>query len=143
LPWGSHLPRIAGAALRGWMLGGVYTFRTGAHLFVDQDGDNLNIDPSGPVTQTSYNEIRPDLVFGLAPNLPSDQRTLSKWFNTSAFARAMKTYGTSPRNPVDGPGSRTWDMSLSKSFRVKEQHQVEFRAEAFNAWNTPQFGNPN
>jgi len=34
-------------------------------------------------------------------------------------------------------------MSMSKSFRVRERQQFEFRAEAFNAWNTPQLGNPN
>jgi hypothetical protein len=143
VPFGSHLTGIPSAVLKGWMAGGIYTFRTGAHLFVDQDGDNLNIDPSGPVTQTSYNEIRPDLVFGQSPTLPSDQRTLSRWFNTAAFTRALVTYGTSPRNPVDGPGTRTWDMSMSKSFRVREQQRLEFRAEAFNGWNTPQLGNPN
>ena len=61
----------------------------------------------------------------------------------SHFTRALVTYGTSPRNPVDGPGARMWDTSLSKVFRVREQHRVEFRWEAFNSWNTPQLGNPN
>ena len=143
IPLGAHFKGIPGAIVKGWMLGGIYTFRTGAHLFVDQDADNLNIDPSGPVTQTSYNEIRPDLVSGQSPTLPSDQRSLSRWFNTAAFTRALVTYGTSPRNPVDGPGGRMWDTSLSKVFRLREQHRLEFRWEAFNSWNTPQLGNPN
>src|SRR5207249_3462771 len=109
-------------------------------LFIDQDGDILNIDPSGPVTQTSYNEIRPDLVYGQNPTLSANQRSLTRWFNAAAFTRATLTYGTSPRNPVDGPGTRTWDMSMAKSFRVKEGHRIEFRAEAFNSWNTPNWG---
>jgi hypothetical protein len=75
--------------------------------------------------------------------LPSDQRSLSRWFNTAAFTRALVTYGTSPRNPVDGPAGRTWDTSLSKAFRVWEQQRLEFRWEAFNSWNTPQLGSPN
>jgi hypothetical protein len=143
IPYGANLKSIQGAVLRGWMLGGLYTFRTGSHLFVDQDGDTLNIDPSGPVTSTSYNEIRPDLVYGQTPYLPADQRSLNRWFNTAAFTRATVTYGTSPRNPLDGPGTRTWDMSMSKNFKIYEQKRIEFRWEAFNWWNTPQLGNPN
>ena len=34
-------------------------------------------------------------------------------------------------------------MSMSKSFRLREKQGLEFRWEAFNAWNTPQLGNPN
>jgi hypothetical protein len=143
VPFGSSLKALPAAIFKGWMAGGIYTFRTGPHLFVDQDGDGLNIDPSGPVTQTSYNEIRPDLVYGQSPALPADQRSLNRWFNTAAFTRALVTYGTSPRNPVDGPGTRTWDMSMSKSFRLREKQSLEFRWEAFNAWNTPQLGTPN
>ena len=67
---------------------------------------------------------------------------MSKWFNTAAFTRALVTYGTSPRNPLVGPGISTFDMSLSKSFRVRERYQVQFRWEAFNSLNKPQFGNP-
>ena len=70
-PFGCQLKALPAAIFKGWMAGGIYTFRTGGHLFVDQDGDGLNIDPSGPVTQTSYNEIRPDLVFGQSPALPA------------------------------------------------------------------------
>ena len=143
MPFGSRLTGITGAVLKGWMFGGIVTWRTGSHLFVDQDGDNLNIDPSGPVTNGSYNEIRPDLVVGQKPNLPSSERTLDRWFNTAAFTRALVTYGTSPRNPVDGPGLKTWDLSMAKYFPIREGHRLEFRLEAFNGTNSPQFGNPN
>jgi hypothetical protein len=42
-----------------------------------------------------------------------------------------------------GPGTRQVDLSLFKSFQLLETRRLEFRAEAFNAFNTPQFNNPN
>lgn len=41
------------------------------------------------------------------------------------------------------PGTRNLDLSLFKSFTVTEKLRTEFRAEAFNAFNTPVFGGPN
>jgi len=43
-----------------------------------------------------------------------------------------------------GPGLHTWDLSLSKATPIPnhEGHQVLFRVEMFNTFNTPQFGNP-
>ena len=42
------------------------------------------------------------------------------------------------------PGTDTWDLSASKSFRMpySESHQLLFRSEFFNAFNSPQFGKP-
>jgi len=53
-------------------------------------------------------------------------------------------YGNSPRNPLVGPGINTWDLSASKSFKMPrlESHSLLFRAEFFNAFNTPQFSDP-
>ena len=50
----------------------------------------------------------------------------------------------STRNPLVGPGTDTWDLSASKSFKLpwKEGHQLMFRSEFFNAFNSPQFSNP-
>jgi trimeric autotransporter adhesin len=44
-----------------------------------------------------------------------------------------------------GPGVKTLDFSISKSFKMPwaEGHSLMFRAEAYNATNTPQFGTPN
>jgi hypothetical protein len=53
-------------------------------------------------------------------------------------------YGNSPRDPVVGPGTDVLNLTLMKMFRMpwSEHHSLEFRAEAFNAFNTPQFNNP-
>ena len=52
-------------------------------------------------------------------------------------------FGNSGRNILRGPGTKQIDLSLFKSFAITEKRRVEFRAEAFNALNTPQFNNPN
>jgi hypothetical protein len=134
IPFGSELTGVTAAVLRGWQLSGITTLSSGSPIFINQDGDTLNVDSE---------EIRPNLVSGQDPNLSSSERTLARWFNTAAFARATTTYGNSPRNPVIGPGLKTVDLSLAKSFPVRDGHQIQFRWEAFNAFNTPQFGNPN
>jgi hypothetical protein len=52
-------------------------------------------------------------------------------------------FGNSGRNILYGPGTRQVDLSLFKSFDFWESRRLQFRAEAFNAFNTPQFNNPN
>ena len=72
------------------------------------------------VTQTTNNNAfagfgtqRPNLVGD--PELPADERSVSRWFNTSAFAAAPQfTLGTSSRNPVRGPGYRNLDLALMR-----------------------------
>ena len=73
-----------------------------------------------------------------------EQRSTGRWFNTLAFAQASQfTIGNSSRNPVSGPGYRTFDLMLGKTFTITERVRTEFRAEAFNVTNTPPLGNPN
>jgi outer membrane receptor protein involved in Fe transport len=134
IPLGSRLTGVAGAVLKGWQLSGIGIFNSGSPIFINQDGDALNVDSE---------EIRPNLVAGQDPTLPSDERTLARWFNTAAFARATTTYGTSPRNPVVGPGRRVVDLSLAKSFEMPGGRRIQFRAEAYNAFNWVNWGNPN
>ena len=134
IPFGSNMTGVAGALLKGWQVSGLGIFNSGSPLFINQDGDALNVDSE---------EIRPNLVAGQDPMLPKSERTLSRWFNTAAFARATVTYGTSPRNPVVGPGRRVMDIAVTKSFRVHTSHEFQFRAEAFNAFNWVNWGNPN
>jgi len=44
---------------------------------------------------------------------------------------------------VVGPGYRTADVMVGKTFLITERFRTEFRAEAFNVTNTPPLGNPN
>ena len=53
-------------------------------------------------------------------------------------------FGTSPRDPLTGPILHTTDLSVSKTFRLPyaESHQILFRTEFFNSFNSPQFDVP-
>src|SRR5205807_9655419 len=49
----------------------------------------------------------------------------------------------SGRDILFGPGRVDFTVSLFKDFRIREQVKLQFRTEAFNVFNTPQFGQPN
>ena len=52
------------------------------------------------------------------------------------------TFGDTPRNLYAGQGSNNWDLGLGKNFQITERYRLQFRAEAFNAFNRTQFGTP-
>ena len=65
------------------------------------------------------------------------------FFDTSAFARVTEVrFGNVGRNTMRGPGVVNLDLSLFRTFKLTEQFQLQFRAEAFNVTNTPHFGQP-
>ncbi len=67
----------------------------------------------------------------------------SEWFNTSAFAiPAAYNFGNAGRNVVIGPGLENLDLSLQKSWSLRENEQLQFRCDAFNALNHPNFNLP-
>jgi outer membrane receptor protein involved in Fe transport len=81
--------------------------------------------------------------------LPDGQRNIHEWFNTSAFVSIPLTgplangqWGDSGRNILQGPGTKDIDFSVFKNFAVTEGKNLQFRAEFFNLFNTPQFNNP-
>lgn len=76
--------------------------------------------------------------------LPSGQRTLQRWFDTSCFTiPSPYTYGNSAYLPVRGPNMVNMDFSIFRGFKITDRRQLTVRAEAFNITNTPGFGQPN
>jgi hypothetical protein len=70
-------------------------------------------------------------------------RNNGEWFNTAAFAQANGHYGSAPRNPVTGVKNDPVTLAVKRVFPMPfEGQQLEFRMEAFNALNHPQFGSP-
>jgi hypothetical protein len=54
----------------------------------------------------------------------------------------LGTIGSAARNSVYGPHFRHFDLSLFKTFQLAESLHLQFRAEAYNLTNTPNFNQP-
>jgi hypothetical protein len=124
---------VGGAAylLGGWQVNTIATVQTGLPFT-----PTLN----APVANTGTGS-RPDRI-GDGGTLADP--TVDRWFDTSAFATpANFTFGNSGRNILYGPGRVNFDFSLFKDFPVNDRVKVQFRAEAFNIFNHPQFDLPN
>ena len=135
-PIGSSWPGMVNQALGGWQVNGILSFGTGVPLAL-----------TAANTSNAFSSlVRPNVTGD--PRLSADRPTAAKiaqWFNTAAFAQpAPFTFGNGPRTlpNVRAQGEHSLDLSLFKEFPFGEKRRVEFRAEAFNITNTPQFGLP-
>ena len=148
LPFGSNLEGIAKKLVGGWQVGGLLTFHTGLPFDL-QDGFSRSRDGQGG------GDDRPNLAPGASSNptsgvtagctgVAAGQRLGSPtlYFDPCAFQlQPAGTYGNLGRNTVIGPSEADIDMMLTKSFAVSERANLEFRTEAFNLFNHPNFGN--
>jgi hypothetical protein len=111
---------------------GSFTQQSGSPFTVNINTDRAN---NGLLNQ------RPNLVGD--PNLPGNQRTVERWFNTDAFViQPIGTLGTAGRNILTGPGTNIVDFSLLKNIPLTERHKLQFRTEFFNFFNHPNFDIP-
>ena len=138
LPWGegrmSNPQGWVGALARDWQVSGILTLQSGVPIAVTQATNNNAF--------AGFGIQRPNLVGD--PDLPSHERSVSRWFNTAAFATAPQfTLGTASRNPVRGPSYRNLDLALVRRIPLATSQTLEVRAEVFNATNTPPLGAPN
>lgn len=114
-----------------------------APLIHASSGQPLNITSGKDNSLTGLNNDRPNQVL---PNVGATNPTCSsqaicvQWLNPAAFAQnAIGTYGNLGRNAVRGPGNFSFDLSLSRTFRLTERFSLQARAEAFNILNHTNF----
>jgi hypothetical protein len=79
-------------------------------------------------------------------NLSGGNKSFLHYFNTNCFqdppagpAGIAVMRGNAGRNIIVGPGINNWDLALIKSISLRESKTLQFRAEAFNAFNHPQW----
>jgi hypothetical protein len=88
-----------------------------------------------------FGNLRPDVVpgqpFYLSGNFPG-----GKAFNPAAFVRPQGTQGTLPRNALRAFGAWQEDLAVRRTFKLSEKLTLQFRAEAFNLFNHPNFAPP-
>ena len=83
---------------------------------------------------------RPFLVPGVPLYLPNPSP--NGFINPAAFTRQATGFGDAGRNILTSPGFEDIDFSISKLTAIKERVSLQFRAEAFNLFNHPNFGQP-
>jgi outer membrane receptor protein involved in Fe transport len=135
LPFAQTATGIVGALARGWQVNVIGVAQTSTPFTVT---NNADINGTGGARV----QDRPNLVGN--PELPASDRSILRWFNTSAFARqTVGTYGSAGRNILRGPNFVSMDLSASKTFDLTGTTDLQFTVQAFNALNRTNFGLPN
>jgi hypothetical protein len=127
---------FANAIIGGWQVGGILTAQSG----VPQNITNGGLDNSN--TQSTYD--RPNYVSG--QSVSATNQSPNAWYNRAAFVGApFGQFGNVGRNTALAPGVFAINAEVHKNWVMpyNEHHQLQFRAEAFNLLNHPNWGGPN
>jgi hypothetical protein len=120
--------------LGDWQMNGLLLLQTGRPLDITFPNTSLNA--------PGHNN-RPNLVGEGKPEVFGNAGPGQLWFDTSRFAAPPAlTLGNLGRNLLQGPGVVNLDASVFRRIRIRENLNMEFRAEAYNLSNTPHFANP-
>ncbi len=125
------------ALTKDWRTSAIYMAQSGFPLTISVFGDTANAG-----TALGENPVRANRTG--KPIFGTGTHNASSWFNPLAFhAPAAYTFGNVGRNSVVGPGMQTMDLSLVRSFVLRESLKLETRGEFFNALNHTNLGTPN
>lgn len=155
--------------LGDWQVNYIMQARSGQPYNLQISGDLANIRGSAPNAPGNY--LRPNLLadpfvagpvsnhpdvrcrfavgerFGSGANdvgiAPTQVRTAASWFNPCAFTIPSGAFGSLGRNVFRGKSVFNMDLSLFKSFRIREGMTLQFRVEAFNVFNVQNWNVPN
>jgi hypothetical protein len=141
LPFAKSMKGAGGAVLAGWQINGSVIWQTGLPFTVT---DATSV--SGVIGLTTE---RPNLVGSNIRVASPTVGSAGHFLDPAAFALPTSSangstlLGNAPRNIGYGPNQSVVNMSLFKTFRLKERLNLQFRTEVFNLPNHPVFGNPN
>jgi hypothetical protein len=119
--------------LGNWQFNTINTLETGVPVVLSISGDVANV---GDTVKTYE---RPNVVGNPALSNP----TMNLWFNTSAFAIPVLSFGNAGRGLVRNPAFHNSDISLFKNVPIGERLRAQLRVEAFNVFNIINPGNAN
>ncbi len=130
-----HASGVVNKLVEGWQTNGVVQWDTGTPIVLSAANDHTGLLTLGQ---------RPTEAPG-DPNI--GHKTLGRWFNTAIFSQPVPfTIGNAPRALPNArvPGYVDADMSLFKNNYIgsNERFNLQFRVEAFNALNHPNFAAP-
>ena len=137
LPFGEGKPfgstGIARLLLGGWQFNGIFSGYSGTPFTVTASGTSLNAVANQQTADQVKDKV--EILGGTGPG--------QSYFDPLAFRSVTDVrYGNSGLNTLRGPGFVNLDLGLFRQFRIRRDVNIQFRAEAFNATNTPHFNNP-
>lgn len=151
--YGQSWPQVARELLAGWRISGILTMESGDTLTA------INGGPGTPCPATDAGTSRCPTGYGSSaqdgagfdelnvtgnPNIGHSKKTPLHQFNTSVFSvPPMNVRGNSGLGTIRGPGQNNVDLSLAKTFQIVSALHLEFRADAFNAFNHSQWNGVN
>jgi len=123
-------------------------YRTSSRFYILRDWQG-----SGTVQAYSGQPFTPtvsgtqDLGVATRPNQicngnSSALHTINQWFNAACFVVPTSGFGNAGRNILEGPGYTDLNLSVGRVFSLERYGSFEFRLEAFNALNHPNFAYP-
>ncbi len=134
LPFLKTAEPLVKAIAGGWQLSGIFAAQSGFPFTPVIAGDNALAGTGGQ---------RPNRILGADP-FSSGTRVPQRWFDGRAYEVAPRgQFGNSGKGILDGPGLVNVDIGLMKSFAIRENTRLQFRAEFFNLGNHPNFAPPN
>ncbi len=122
-----ELPFRGSQLVEGWQL---------AAIVQSQSGNPVNIVTANSTVTGIPGTLRPNVtddieVFG----------NVERWFDTSVFM-PVADFGNLGRNVIIGPSFHNTDFSIIKNTKLGDRLRCQFRAEFFDLFNHPNFGQP-
>jgi hypothetical protein len=141
---GGSMSPMLDAIVGGWQLSSITSILSG--LPVNVTLASSGVDPATGLSYSFLNRngggILPNAT-GVDPNGNSSTDDLLHWLNPAAYAvQPVNTPGNAKPVSAWGPGAWTTDLSLVKRFTFNT-FTADLRAEAFNLFNTVNYGQPN
>jgi hypothetical protein len=154
LPFLRNQHNIAGKVLGGWQVSGIVQFQTGTPGSVIANADYAGVGQDGSMNGNSGQfwlmNGTPSVVHQIAANGAAQSLY---WFTTTdsngnlLYSQPAKgTFNSQPagfRNVIHNPGFDNWNAGLFKKFQFTEKTGMQFRAEAFDVTNHPNWGGAN
>jgi hypothetical protein len=136
--FGTNAGKLANAAIGGWQLSPIWTWRGGFPLDISAS------DETGTGSQGGRADCNGSPHYLKQFVSTGTSSVALQWFDPSVYSNPdTGTFGSCNVTPVRGPGLNNFDMSLQKTFSISESKRIEFRTDFLNLFNHPVLTSPN